>query len=200
MPNNASDIILSPATIYFAPVGETLPDETTVEYGDAWGGNWAQLGYTLAPLAVGYSREEYEVEVEQITLPIKRIKTKESVTLETTLAEVTAANLQLAIGGTVTTTAAGAGQRAFEELKAGGDTVLDEYAWGIEGLHQDAAGNRFPARLVIYKGTATLNGQLEFSKKKESGLPLQIKALADTGKAVGQQLLSFQRVTAEATS
>lgn len=200
MPNNASDIILSPARLFYAPVGEALPDETTVEYGAAWGGNWTELGYTNAPITLSYSYDEYEVEVEQVTLPLRRTKTGEDVMIETTLVEITADNLQLAMGGAVTTTAAGAAQRGFEELRAGGETALDTYAWGFEGRYEDATGTAFPVRLFLWKATATLNGDLAFAKAQETGIPIQVKALADTSQPAGQQLLVFQKVTAEATA
>ena len=49
---------------------------------------------------------------------------------------------------------------------------------------------------------AMLNGALEFSQKSDDyvGVPIQIKALADTTQTAGEKLVLFQRVTAEATS
>lgn len=195
-----ADILISPATLWYAPVGEALPDETTVEYGDAWGGNWLSVGYTLQPLSISYNQEVFELEVEQISTPVKRTITKETVNFETVLAEFTGTNLELIFGGTLTTTAAGASQRAFQELKSGGRVDLDEYAWGFEGLYKDASNNQFPVRVFIYRGSATLNGQLTFAKGAGVGIPIQIAAQADTAKAVGEQLMVIHKVTAEATS
>ena len=139
-----------------------------------------------APLTVNYERELFELEVEQVTMPIKGIVTKETVMAETTLGEMTAANLRLAFGGTVTTTAAAVGQVAMEELEAGGATTLPVYAWGFEGLYQTDAGAQYPVRVFIWRGSAVLNGGLEFSKKAAVGIPLQITAWADTTKVVGE--------------
>jgi hypothetical protein len=55
-------------------------------------------------------------------------------------------------------------------------------------------------RVFFYKATAELNGKLEFSKKNAMGIPLQIKALADTTKVVGKQLILIQKVTGKTTS
>jgi hypothetical protein len=55
-------------------------------------------------------------------------------------------------------------------------------------------------RLFLWRVNIVLNGNLEFAKAAASGIPVQIKALADTTKPAGQQLLRFQRVTGWKTS
>jgi len=49
-----ADILLTPASIWYAPVGEALPADN-VAYGADWAGNWENLGYTTAPLSMAYS-------------------------------------------------------------------------------------------------------------------------------------------------
>lgn len=195
-----TDILITPAKIWKSPVGEALPDETTVAFDASWGGNWDNVGYTLQPLTMSYDRTLFELEVEQVTGVVKRRVTKEMAAFESVLAEATPDNLQLAIGGTVTTTAAGASQVAFEDLDVGGEIQIDELQWGFEGFYENAAGAKFPVRVFVYKATSILNGQLTFAKAAAAGVPIQISAEADTGKAVGSQLIKFQRVTAVATS
>ena len=39
-----ADLIVGPARVFYAPVGEALPDESSIGYGDAWGGNWTEVG------------------------------------------------------------------------------------------------------------------------------------------------------------
>lgn len=197
------DIIIAPATVYYAPVGEALPSPSTIDFGEAWGGNWVNVGYTLTPISVQVDQELFELEVEQITLPVKRLRTKESAMLETQLAEITATNLNLTVDGTVTTFAAGASQRAYEMVEFGGKTAITERAWGFEGFFKyDGASNQYqlPVRLFFFKATAQLNGKFEFAKKSAVGIPLQVKALADSTKVVGKQLGTFQKVTGKMTS
>ncbi len=194
-----ADILLSPAKIYYAAVGTALPNPNSIGYGTAWGGSWSDLGYTLTPISVGYSQEIFKLEVEQVTLPVKGLITMEEVTIETTLAEITAANMLLAFGGAVTTTAAGTAQVALEELKSGGSSSITYYAWGLEGLYVDSNNNQLPVRMLIYRGSAVLNGSLNFSKREAVGIPLQITAWADTTKTAGQQLWTFQKTTAPHT-
>ena len=195
-----TDILVTPATIYYAPVGEALPDESSIDYGEAWGGNWVNLGYTLEPVALSYETETFELEVEQITLPVRRVRTKETVMIETALAEMTGANLALVVDGTVTTTAAGVGQVGFDEILAGGSVDLSEYAWGFEGFRVTSANVRLPVRMFLYRGNAVLNGQLTFAKGAGVGIPIQIKALPDTTQDAGEQILVIHNVTAVATT
>lgn len=195
-----SDIIIGSAVLYRAAVGTALPDPNTVGYGADWGGDWTKFGLTNAPITANHEKETYDVMVEQSTLPVKRAVTDENFRIETALVEITASNLQSFMGGTVTTTPAGASQVGMEELVTGGEVQLQESTWAIEGLYQNDAGEQFPVRIQIYRATAVINGDLEFSKAKEVGIPLQINALADLSKSVGQQLILFQKITAAATA
>lgn len=190
-----ADILISPARVFYAPTGEGLPDENSVAYGAAWGGGWVNVGYTLTPLSIKYQRDTFELEVEQVTISVVERILKDNVTFETTLAEMSASNLALAFGGTVTTTPAGLLQVPKEELEMGGSTALPVYAWGFEGVYQTDAGAQYPVRWFVFRGTAVLNGNIEFSKKAAAGIPLQVKPKADTSKAVGKQMLKFQKVT-----
>lgn len=194
-----TDILITPARLYKAPVGEALPDETSIDFDEAWGGNWVDMGYTLQPVTLAYNREIFELMVEQVNGAIKRRVTDEKAIIETVLAESTPTNLSYAIGGTVTTTAAGVSQKAYQELKAGGLVTLGELAWGIEGLYENSAGAQFPLRIFLYKATCILNGPLNFAKAAGLGVPIQISGMNDTSKTAGQQLICIQRVTAAAT-
>lgn len=198
----ASDIMIAPANIWYSPLATALPDETSVAYGAAWPAGWISLGYTLTPVEMSIEIETFDLEVEQIANVIKSQKTKETLTVETTLAELTATNLKLALGSTqtITTTAAGASQHGFEDLKAGGEIYLPEYQLGFEGFVLDSSNHQLPVRLFLYRANFVLNGALSFAKKAAAGIPLQVKALADTSKTAGQQLINFQRVTTWKTS
>lgn len=197
-----TDILISPVNIYYAPVGTANPDETSIDFDEAWGGNWVNLGYTTAPLTMQYDSEIFELELEQITNPIKGQRTKESMMFETTLAELTAANLKLAMGSTstITTTAAGAGQKGYQEFGFGGEVNLPIYKFGFEGFTLDASNNKLPVRIFVHRASFQLGGALEFSKKAAAGIPLQIRTWPDTTQAAGALLALFQKVTAVATT
>lgn len=195
-----TDILVTPAKIYRAPVGEALPDETTVAYGAAWGGNWTDLGYTLEPVSLSYETETFKLMVEQITSPVRTVRQEENVAIETVLAELTGANLALVLDGTTTTTAAGVNQAGYDRIQAGGSVSLSEYAWGFEGFRLTATNARLPVRVFIYRGSAVLNGQLTFAKSAGVGIPIRIEAMPDTTLTAGQQILEIHNVTAAPTT
>lgn len=195
-----ADILVTPAKVYFAAYGTAYPDETTIAYNEAWGGSWTDMGYTLEPVGVGYNQETFELEVQQITNPVSRTIVKEEVMFETVLAEFTETVVELAFNATGTAYAAGAAQVGYTEWKMGGKTDLDVYTFGLEGLYKDSANNEFPVRIFLPRATATLNGQLTFAKNAGAGIPIQIKALADTTLASGEQIMVIQKVTAAATT
>jgi len=194
-----SDIIISPATVYYSPVAEALPSKDTIAFGQPWGGNWVNVGYTLTPISLQYDQTLFELMVEQITLPVKRLRTEEKAMIETQLAEITGLNLTLPLDATITTVAASATLRGVETIEAGGKVNVTERQWGFEGLYAVQGTVQLPIRLFFFKATTELNGKLEFSKKAAVGIPIQVKALADTTKAVGKQIMIMQRVTAKNT-
>ena len=193
-----ADILITPARVLYAPVGEPLPDADSVAYGEEWGGNWEDLGYTLTPVTVNGTKEKFELFVEQLSNPVKSKITSETVAVETTLAEITGANLQLGFGGSVTTTPAGATSVGTTVLEAGGETTPEQYAFGYEGEYVDDDGNSLAARLFIFIGEPVLAGQLQFAKAAAMGIPLRVDAKADTAKAIGKQLIKWEIVTAPA--
>lgn len=192
-----ADILISPAQVYVAATSAAQPT-TAIGYGSSWGTAWTSLGYTLEPVSLEYDRTIYELEVQQVMAPVKRVVQKEIATIETVLAEATATNLRYAMNGTVTTTAAGAG-KGYDTVEAGGATSLPEYQWGFEGFRVDAAGTAQPVRLFFYKGVAAMNGPMRFAKNAGVGIPVQVQAAPDLSKAAGKQMILMQIVTAPAT-
>jgi hypothetical protein len=196
-----SDILLTPVRVFYAAVGTALPDENTVGFGEEWTAPWKECGYTNIPLSMSYAIEKYEVIPEQVVTAVKTLKTKETLTLETSLIEITGDNLKLAFpAATVTPTAADATHMGKTEVKGGGSPSVDTYAWGFEGEYKDDDNNSLPVRFLLYKGQAILNGQLQFAKSKEVGIPLQITGLADTTKSAGEQLFQWVICTAPKTA
>ena len=187
-----ADIMHGPVKLYRAPVGTTPPADTVAVDG-TWIG-WTAFGYTKEALTSNYEFDEQEIKVQQALTAVERFKSAENLTLKTTLAELTPANMQITTSGTATTTPADTGQPPKDELVVGGESVIDKYAWGFEGTYTDSAGATFPIRLFVWKGTAKMAGEQEHGQEGYVGIPIEVKALADLSKAVGQQLYKFQRI------
>lgn len=198
----SNDILVAEANILYAPKGSTIPDETTVAWNSfaAWDTAWKHLGYTAEASRIGYNYDTFELEVEQTTQPVIQRKVSERFTLDFVLAQFSGENLALVTGGTATVTAAGASQKGYTKVVAGGDTNLNEYLFAIEGYRPDSVGTKQPVRIFIWRATLRLNGNIQFSKNAGTTIPVQIVGLADTSKSVGQQLFEAHIVTAPATS
>ncbi len=193
-----SDIIVSPATIWYAPVGEALPAVNTIDAGEAWGGNWASLGYTLEPISLSLETATFDLFVEQLTVPVRTIRTQVDALLKTKLAEFTGVNLKLAMDGTLTTTAPGAAQVGYDSIVMDATkTDVSLFAVGIEGVRVSNANARLPVRIFLHRASIVLSGDVEFAKGAGVGIPITIKALAD---AATNAAMTIQNVTAPFTA
>lgn|SRR5574341_651930 len=186
------DILIGGATVRRAPVGTATPNQNTVAWGAAWGGAWIDMGMTNGPLAWNHAIEDYDVKPQQYIGTVKRQRTNEDLMLETSLIEILGDNLAQGTGGTVTQTAQSVGVKARTDLSFGGEFTYTPQMWGFEGLYVATDGSKQPVRLYIWKATSVLNGALQFAKAAEVGIPLQIKALVDTSKAVGVNLAKLE--------
>ncbi len=193
MPQVASDIIVTGARIFVAPLGTTLP-APSLAVDAAWPTGWVDVGFTLEPTKLNYKFDVLEVFVEQSMSPVRRRRTKEEASIETVLAEHSAGNLALALAATATTSAATSTVVGYEEVTLGGDPNLSLYMVGIEGAYNDEDAAFFPIRLFLWQATAADGGTLEYGKDKPAGITLKLNALADPTKTRGQQLLKIQRV------
>jgi hypothetical protein len=193
----ASDVLVSPAYIWYAPVGEALPSADTVGAGVVWGGNWKNLGYTLEPVSVNLDVQTFKLYVQQLLAPLRITRTQQELAFESVLAEMTGQNLGLAFDGTVVTTAAAPTIAAKDTVTVKGDKVdVSVYAVGIEGIRVTDANVRVPIRFFLPRASITLNGPLAFAKDAGAGIPVHIDGLVDN---TGNQLI-IHNVTAPKTA
>lgn len=201
MSQDCGNILMGPVTVWYGPAGsvEAAPDETSVNYGADWSGNWTEVGVTNEALTFGVTTETVNAMVEQRLMPVKTRRSSLEVAFETALAEITATNVSLGLPGSVSTTAAASAQKGYEQFDfEGNDFSIDERSWGFEGEYVDDDGVSQPARVYVRKGNGFMNGDLEWSRASEGvGMPLRVVALDDCS---GSTPWHFQRVTAAATA
>lgn len=193
------DIVLGSGELWYAPTTTANPDETTVAYGATWS-NWISLGDVLTPMVLSYADTRKAVKTQQSLGPIKEYRTDVAITLKTTLAELTGANLALVLGGVNADTNAGAAQKAFSQVKAGKDFVVDTYKFGFETLRVAADGSSQPVRFFFHIGSIAPDGDVAFDKENETGVPVVITVYEDTTQAAGSEFMIVDIVTAAATS
>jgi hypothetical protein len=197
------DILIGPGRLYRAPLGTANPDESTVAYGASWGGSWTDVGDILegSPVVLSMSEEFTDVHTEQFVAARNSVRTRREIMIKATLAEHTVANLEMLLSSTAATTAAaGGGQKGFSEIKFGSESAVDMYKWGIEALRVDSAGNNQPVRWFLHRGYIKLAGDVSYAKQNPTGLPVEIKILADATQSSGEELGTLHIVTAAATA
>ncbi len=195
-----ADILMTRTKIYYAPVGESLPDETSVAYGASWGGNWTALaGLTAAPVSMDWVERRAGANVQEALGEVKDWRVDEAAILRTLLPEFLGASLALLVHGTNTNQNAGVGQKAWSRVQAGGQPIVTQRALGLEGYRPDSAGTLQPVRWFFFLASFMLDRGTQFSKSDVSGLPVMIKTYPDPTKTVGQQLFEVHVITAPAS-
>jgi len=189
--SDSNSIILGYAKIWTAPVGSAFP-AATIGFGTAWGGSWLYLGDTLEPLTLGGDREEFKVEIQQATAPVKTIITKDEKNFSTVMAEHNILLLNQLLLGTATDTAPGSGTPGYYTLDFGGKTIPNVLAVGFEALFQTEAGVQPPIRWMFYRGSIIQNGDIAYDKNGVAGIPVMINTYADTSQATNKQLGRLQ--------
>jgi len=194
-----TNILKSGAIAWIAPEATAFPDETTIAAGVSWGASWTRLGFTKEPLKLAYEDEQHDIEVEEFLGAVGRKKIGEKATMETVLSELIADYLKYGTDGAVTTTAAGAAQKAFAELLIGNDSEKTVYTIGFEAVRYNSTSVALPQRIGFYRCTLRLNGELKFSRRDDdhTGVPLQAEALANT---TSGRMIWSNFVTAPATA
>lgn len=197
------DVLIGPGRLYVAPVAEANPDETTIGYGTAWGGNWEDMGDFPegSPISVNITEEMVKVYGEQSTGLKKQSRTRREVMITGALQEHTIANWAYLLDATAdAAVAAGASQKGYQELPFGVQSDVSEYKWGVEALRKDSAGNNQPVRWFLHKGSIRLNAETAYAKQNPTALGFEISIYEDDGQSAGEELGILQIVTAAATA
>lgn len=196
------DILIGPGRLYRAPTGTANPDETTVAFGAAWGGAWVDMGDFLegSPISISMPETFTEVYTERSTAAKNAVRTRREQTIKATLAEHSVANLATVLQGTATATAAGASQKGYSDIPFGSQSETTFYKWGVEATRKDSAGTQQPVRWFLHKGYLKLAGDTAYAKQNPTGVPIEIKILADGSQAAGSEMGTLQIVTAAATA
>ncbi len=128
---------------------------------------YRELGYTEDGVTLTYTADEADVEVEEETIPVDRVITKETVEVTCNLAENTLANMNVAMAGGVLSgniLTIGSGVNKTLNLK-------------IEGVSPEG----FLRAVHIQKCTATGAVAQSYNKGPKTVIPVTFQALKTTG-------------------
>lgn len=197
------DVLVGPGRLYVAPVGEANPDESTVAFGAAWGGNWTDMGDMVegSPVTVSIQEDVHKSYGEQSTALKRQTRTRREYMITGALHEHTIANWAYLLDATASAaTAAGASQKGYQELPFGVQSAISEYKWGVEAMRFDSNGNQQPVRWFLHKGSIRLTADVAYSKGADTAMGFEISIYEDDSQSSGEELGILQIVTAAATS
>lgn len=130
---DTTKVIVGEAYMYTAPASTTMPADTVAE-GASWGGSWTYVGGTEEGVTLTHSADTNEIRIEEVSLPVRIIKTSTTFSLTASLSEDTVETMKLAYSGaTITTTAAGVSQPGKKTLVL--SDVFTELAVGFEATN-----------------------------------------------------------------
>ena len=128
------EIIAGPASVWVAPVGSTFPALNALA--SAIVSPWISLGKTDGGVKVKVSQSVQRLRVDQLTGPVKAIRTEEDLSVSFALAELTIEILAAALSNAtnaMTTTTGASGVIANKMLKLYRGPVVDRWAMLVRG-------------------------------------------------------------------
>jgi len=160
------NLAMGPGTLYVGLFGAAEPLDSQVN-GTPAVSAWTNPGGTLGGLKFTETKTFKELEVDQIVETPERRVTKREVTLATQLAEVTFANLILALnGGTATTT-----DPNFDTFDPDAGNSGDSPAYKAI-IFDGFGGGGFRRRVFIRKVLSTENVEVAHGKEDQSVYPV----------------------------
>jgi len=176
----APDAYLSQALFYYV-AGVYSPDDVIKGAPEAIYIAGRFMGHAHGKLDIEHGVKTSDIEVNESLLPVRTIKTGETFSLTVPLAEVTLENLKEVWGVSAQITDEGTGRR---RLTFGGDSAITEKP--VMVILPAGSGKRWA--VTFYRCAIVAPGNLSWGRDDQVDLPLVITVLADTSRAVGDQV------------
>lgn len=159
-----ANFAMGPADLYVGDFGAAEPLPTQVN-GTPAASAWDNPGATLGGIRFVETKAFKELECDQLVETVERRVTKKEVTLATQFAEVTFANMVLAMnGGTVSS---GTGYEMYEPAEENSGTAQTYKAVILDGT----GGSGLRRRIVIRKVLSTENVETAHGKEDQTVIP-----------------------------
>lgn len=164
-------VLTGVGTIYVAPVGTAFPALTATP-----SGSWRSLGETQDGLEIEHDDKIEKIRTDQRTGAVKAVRTEESLSVKTKLAETTLENLADVLGVDVTDTAPGAGTIGTREIPFYRGAAVAEYAVLVRGYSPYLDG---PAQYEVPRGFFGKIDAIKYEKGKNAPIPFTFESLED---------------------
>ena len=178
-----SNIHVGPGTLILNPDSSAVSIDSSSE------------GATL-----NFNAELEAINTDQVLSPVGYFIPGEECTFEMMANEGSANILRYALGATdqsVTTSAADATNKGYDEIKFGGNYVLTDYV--LEYIAPRRNNKNLYIRIRLYSVNISPNLEASYVKDGVTYYKLTFKAKADTTKTAGEQLGYYRQETADVT-
>jgi hypothetical protein len=134
MANSAPfQIIAGPAAVFFAPVGTAFAALDA----DPTGSGWTYVGQTEGGVKVKHSQTIVKLYTDQVTVPVKQLRSEEGLEITANMAELTLENYAIALNDATVT--AGAGDKSIPLYRGG--SQVNTHALLVRGPHLSPYGD-----------------------------------------------------------
>lgn len=168
---SVTNLTMGPGTIYKGSFGATEPDNEDVVNmieDTAVSADWTDLGGTNGGVTLELELDYAELEVDQIVDIVGRRLTKREMKLNTSLAETTLENFQLANnGGTITS---GTGWKTFDPKMDTSASTPEYCALIFDGVNGDSSLRR---RVIARRVLSVAGIGQEYSKDSQTLFPVE---------------------------
>lgn len=178
------EIIAGPANVWIAATGTAFP---AINAAPAAG--WSSLGYTDGGVTVTHNQDIEMLMVDQLTTPVKTIRTSEGLTVDFGIAQLTLERYKFALNDATVVTTAGPPATKHVWLQEG--EVVKTHSLLVRGPSPYGDFTMQYEIPVVYQAEEP---STSFNRDDKSVLGLSFSALADTSKPVGEQ---FGRLIAQ---
>lgn len=168
---SVTNLTMGPGAIYKGAFGATEPADADVANeleATSVSGDWTDLGGTNGGVTLELELDYAELEVDQIVDIVGRRLTKREMKINTSLAETTLENFQLANnGGTITT---GAGWKSFDPKMDTSAATPEYIALVFDGVNGDSSLRR---RVIARRVLSVAGIGQEYSKDSQTLFPVE---------------------------
>lgn len=164
-----TNLIQGPATLYTGAVGNTEPTSIA---GAASGASpttgWSDVGGTQDGITLSIEDSWSDLNVDQLVVPPDSRRTGRKVTLKTSMAEATLANLAIALSNS----APASGLLQLDDGLANGGFLPSFYAAIVDGISPGG----FRRRIKLRKLLSSANVEMAYKKDGQTLIPVTFQA------------------------
>jgi hypothetical protein len=171
-------IVAGPARVYIAAADTAQPAITSTP-----SGAWTDLGYTEGGIQVSHTQNVQYIGADQVTTPLKAIRTEEGMSVEFSLAELTLDKYAKILNDNSVTAGAN-----YNELDLYRGDVVKQFALVVRGPSPYGSGTSSTWEMQFWIPVVVMSGepQVTFTKEDKSVLQTSWMALYSSTNGFGK--------------